>query len=289
MTPVRDGKLSRRTLLIGGGAAAVTAALAAGGASSRPGRRALHQAGLLEADDHPAPSLDAARRATVRFSTIESEHMGREVAYAVATPAGLADDERAPLVFALHGRGGDERFAVESVRFQDFLAAAGVRAAVVAPNGGSSSYWHPRRNGSDPLGMLLDELVPLLEESLGNGTNALVGWSMGGYGALLAAERRPDRFVAVAATSPALFVEEDDAAPGAFDGPIDFRAHDVFTATDRLDGVTVRIDIGADDPFLGAVRRFGAGELHVQPGFHDAKFWRKVAPAQASFLKTHLA
>jgi hypothetical protein len=38
--------------------------------------------------------------------------MGRTVAYAVATPSGLADDERVPIVHALHGRGTDERFAV---------------------------------------------------------------------------------------------------------------------------------------------------------------------------------
>ena len=78
-----------------------------------------------------------------------------ESEYAVATPGGMADDERVPVVYALHGRGGDERFAVESIRFQDFLADAGVRAAVVSADGGDSSYWHARRGGIDPHRMLL--------------------------------------------------------------------------------------------------------------------------------------
>jgi S-formylglutathione hydrolase FrmB len=219
--------------------------------------------------------------------------MGRTVAYAVAKPAGLADDQRVPIVHALHGRGTDERFAVSSIRLQDFLAAAGIRAAVVSADGGSSSYWHARRSGIDPHRMLLDELIPDIDRDLGNGTRALVGWSMGGYGAILAAERAPEQFVAVAAGSPALFADEDDVAPGSFDDATDYRAHDVFTSTGRLDGIPLRIDIGADDAFLAATRAFAAwvrhADLHVQPGFHDSKFWRKVAPAQARFLKTALS
>ena len=295
MAPVRDGKLSRRAFVLGGAAAAVTvvAGGAVGGLATTPGRRTLHEAGLLDADEHPPPRLGVANRPTVRFSTIDSKHMGGPVRYAVATPPGLPDDGRVAVVHALHGRGGDERFAVEAIRLQDFLAAAGVRAAVVSADGGSASYWHARRSGIDPHRMLLDELVPAVDRDLGDGTRALVGWSMGGYGALLAAERRPEQFVAVAAASPALFEDAADAAPGSFDGPIDFRAHDVFTATDQLDGVAVRLDIGEDDPFLAATRAFAAAtphaELEVRPGFHDSKFWRKVAPAQARFLKTHLA
>jgi S-formylglutathione hydrolase FrmB len=142
--------------------------------------------------------------------------------------------------------------------------------------------------------MLVDELVPAIDADLGDGTRAVVGWSMGGYGALLAAERNPELFRVVVAGSPALFEDEDDIAPGSFDGPVDYRAHDVFTATDLLDETSVRIDVGEDDPFLGAIRTFatrldGDDVVAVQPGFHDAKFWRKVAPAQASFLKQHLA
>jgi S-formylglutathione hydrolase FrmB len=183
---------------------------------------------------------------------------------------------------------------VDSIRLQDFLANIGVRAAVVSADGGASSYWHRRASGIDPHRMLLDELVPAIDADVGNGSRAIVGWSMGGYGALLAAERRPDLFRVVVAGSPALFRDAGDTAPGSFDGPADYRANDVFAATDRLDGIPVRIDIGEDDPFLGAVRAFathlgGDDIVAVQPGFHDSKFWRKVAPAQATFLKSHLA
>lgn len=196
-------------------------------------------------------------------------------------------------MYALHGRGADERFAVEQIRLQDFLAAAGVVATVVAVDGGPASYWHPRRDGVDALGMLVRELVPLVESTLGNGRRALIGWSMGGYGALLAASRFPDLFPVVVATAPALWRRAEEAAPGAFDGELDFRAHDVFTATDRLTGVAVRLDCGRDDPFVGAVEAFAArlprAELVVSRGFHDAASWRRMVPAQADFLGRHLA
>ena len=252
-------------------------------ATTPRGRRLLHAAGLLDAGDHRAPRSDVA----VDHRTFDSEAMRGPVSYAVASPA--AD---APLVYALHGRGADDSFAVEQIRLQDFLAAAGVPATVVGVDGGPSTYWHPRRNGVDPLQMLVAELVPLVESTFGNGRRALVGWSMGGYGALLAASRFPDLFPVVVATAPALWRRAADAADGAFDGELDFKAHDVFTATDRLAGVTLRLDCGRDDPFVDAVRDLAArvpeADLVVGPGFHDAATWRRMAPAQAAFLGRHL-
>ena len=249
------------------------------------GRRLLHAAGLLDRDDHAPPP----RRAVVEHRRFDSEKMGRSVAYALARPPGRAGDGRVPVVYCLHGRGADEGFAVETIRFQDFLAAAGVVAAVVAPDGGADSYWHPRRDGRNPLGMLVDELVPLVDAELGDGRRGLVGWSMGGYGALLAAERNPRLFGAVAVASPALWRRFADTAPGAFDDERDFRAHDVFTATDRLDGVRQLGLIGRDDPFVGAFEDLAAyrpdDPYEVRPGFHDAAFWRDIAPAQVALFE----
>lgn len=279
--------LTRRGFVLGGLAAAITGIGGTGIAATQPrGRRLLHTAGLLDRDDHPAPP----RQVEVDYRTFDSEHRGPGVAYAVALPPGATG--RVPVVCCLHGRGADDTFATEIIRFQDFLADAGVPIALVSPDGGADNYWHPRRNGDNPLAMLLEEVIPMVDAELGNGRRGLLGWSMGGYGALLAAQRRPELFEAVALASPALWRTFDATAPGAFDDERDFRVHDVFTATDRLDDLALRGDIGRDDPFAGAFRDLErllpAAAFRVTPGFHDAAYWRSLAPAQVAFFADHL-
>jgi pimeloyl-ACP methyl ester carboxylesterase len=213
--------------------------------------------------------------------------MGGPVAY---TTAGLRPGQ--PVVYALHGGGNDERFATGTIRFQDFLADAGLAIGLVAPDGGPASYWHPRRSGVDPLRMLVDELVPAVEAEVGPHRKGLIGWSMGGYGALLAAERRPALFQAVALGSPALVRTFDETRPGAFDDVTDFRAHDVFTATDRLDGIPITGAVGRDDPFVPGFRHLRRllpdADLTIEGGFHDDAFWRGLAPRHAAFFGKHL-
>ena len=282
-----EALVTRRGFVLGGLAAAIAGLGGTGVAATQPrGRRLLHTAGLLDRDEHPAPP----RRAKVEYRRFESEKMRRPVAYAVARPPDSTG--RLPVVYCLHGRGADDTFATETIRLQDFLAAAGVPIAVVSPDGGPDNSWHPRRSGENPLAMLVDELIPAIDAELGDGRRGLLGWSMGGYGALLAAERRPELFAGVALASPALWRTFAAAAPGAFDDERDFRTHDVFTATDRLDGLALRADIGRDDPFVGAFRDLERllpdAAFRVTSGFHDAAYWRSLAPAQVAFFARHL-
>jgi enterochelin esterase-like enzyme len=228
--------------------------------------------------------------------------LGRSVGYAVAVPPGVRPGSGLPVCLCLPGRGGTGAGALAGLRLPDLLAQAiaerGVRPfALVAADGGES-YWHPRAGGEDRLAMLLDEIVPLCSGRLGLGpARALLGWSMGGYGALLAAETRPHAFRAVVASSPAVWVsrtEQRGAVPDAFDSDADYRAHDVVAGAGRLRALAVRIDCGNDDPFAPGVRRLiaacperPAGGLSV--GCHEARFWRRVLPAQIDFIGAALA
>ena len=135
------------------------------------------------------------------------------------------------------------------------------------------------------MAMLLEEFMPLVERQVHTAKRAVLGWSMGGYGAILAAETAPTRFAVVAAASPALWTTAAAAAPGAFDSPTDYLNHDVFARTAALGSLTVRVDCGTDDPFYGATRKFAAKlaappQSSFGPGFHDGAYWRSVAPAQ---------
>jgi pimeloyl-ACP methyl ester carboxylesterase len=200
----------------------------------------------------------------------------------------------------LHGRGGNETSAFGELELDGYLAdavAAGTAPfALAAVDGGDHSYWHPRRSGEDPQAMLLREFVPLLGRmGLRTSRVGLCGWSMGGYGALLLAETvGAARIAAVAADSPALWQHAAETAAGAFDGPADFAAHDVFAHRARLAGVPVRIACGTEDPFYPAVRTFlpGVPDLagtNLVTGGHTDSFWRGSAPAQLRFLGRALA
>jgi S-formylglutathione hydrolase FrmB len=139
------------------------------------------------------------------------------------------------------------------------------------------------------MAMLLDEYIPFVERRTNTTRRALLGWSMGGYGALLVAERASDRFFAVAAASPALWTSPGQTAPGAFDSPADFYRFDVFTGEQHLADLRVRVDCGTSDHFYPAARRFVAGlppghQGSFGPGFHEASYWRSVAPAQVTTI-----
>jgi S-formylglutathione hydrolase FrmB len=137
--------------------------------------------------------------------------------------------------------------------------------------------------------MLDQELLPLLaKRGLRTDRYGLLGWSMGGFGALLFAEH--DSAVAVGALSPALYRHFGDAAAGAFDNEQDFAGNRV--RGDGLKDVAVRIDCGRDDPFAGAARELRE-DLNAaggqQAGAHTPGYWRRMVPDQLRFLGEKLA
>jgi hypothetical protein len=94
----------------------------------------------------------------------------------------------------------------------------------------------------------------------------------------------------VAASSPALWTEPGETAPGAFDSAADFYANDVFTGVTALRSLKVCLDCGDEDPFYQATSRLSALMTwpHVaifrQWASHTSGFWRSAAPAQMRFL-----
>jgi hypothetical protein len=218
--------------------------------------------------------------------------MRREVGWVYSLPA---KDEPRAVVLSLYGKGADQFAPFDSLHLPDAAAHVGVPLSIASADGGGDNYWHKRANGTDAHAMLVEEFVPLLAHKLGPLPLALHGYSMGGYGALLAAERGEAHngtnfFKGVAASSPALWTEPDETAPGAFDSAEDFYANDVFTGVRLLRSLKVRLDCGDEDPFYEATRRLSTLMTwpHVavfrQWATHTSGFWRSVAPAQMEFL-----
>ncbi len=139
--------------------------------------------------------------------------------------------------------------------------------------------------------MILSELFPRLAAAgIRTGRFAMFGWSMGGYGALLLAEKLGSIRVAfVAVDSPALWLHPGDSAPGAFDDAADFVRNDVFPGRSRLAGIPVRIVCGQSDPFVLATSEFVKGvpdlvAADFPVGDHSGAFWSATAAAQLAPL-----
>ena len=284
-----EAGITRRGFLVGAGFAA--AVVVAGGIAWRvaPWRDWLGAAGDKLGVDLPGAS------GAVHDYTLDSKYVDEPVSYSIAWPPGAKQGDPLPVCFALPGRGGGPPMG-----FAGFVAAAIRKGdsppyAVVGVDGGIS-YWHRRRTGEDRLSMLLDELIPLCARryKLGGGGRgrAVIGWSMGGYGALVAVEAEPKLFKAVVAVSPAVWTSYDAMMLGprdAFDDAADFARYDVIAHAGRLAGVDVRVDCGKQDPFYGYVTYLEAALPRppsggYSPGGHDHEYWSRVAPAEAEFI-----
>ncbi|MEU5993413.1 alpha/beta hydrolase-fold protein [Spirillospora sp. NPDC047418] len=296
--------ITRRALLLGGlaGAGAAVAMSGTGYALVEnevlPGKVRLDRA-LGRCGQVPAPP---AASAAVQRMTWRSAHRRTTVTATIVPPARGRSLRGLPVVVALHGSGGTGASAVSGLALDHYLpdavAGGGVPPfALVAVDGGPDTYWHARAGGDDPIAMIVDELLPRLRErGARTGRIGAIGWSMGGYGALVLTRRLgAGRMAAAVASSPALFTSYEDARatnPRAFDDAADYARNDVFAALDELKGVPLRVDCGTSDPFAAMARRF-RDRVHpagaMAGGCHDGAFWRPRLPAQLAFLGHRLA
>jgi S-formylglutathione hydrolase FrmB len=229
-----------------------------------------------------------------------------------ARPAGLT------VVLALHGSDSDAT-AMARLMAPAMTAAQVTNLAVVCADGGDT-YWHAHTDGDDPVGMIVHEVLPRARaDGLRGGPLGVIGASMGGYGALLLAERfgavligrtgagngsakalpvssLPPVITAVAALSPAIFgsfAAARAANHAAFDSPAEFARNDVLAGAHALARVPAWIACGVDDPFgpqTAALRaRLTTLTGHqvpggMLPGCHDDAFWARNMPAALRFL-----
>jgi enterochelin esterase-like enzyme len=293
----------RRALLAGAGALAVVAAGGGGAyalveADALPGRVRLDRA-LGRCGTPPAPP---AQTATVRQARYRSRRRGADVGWSLVHPSGRSV-HGLPVAVVLHGLGGDHASAVTDLALDHYLGQAMARGvppfALLTVDGGGT-YWHRRATGDDPVAMITDELLPHLKR-LGMRTGpadrvALYGYSMGGYGALLAAERLgAARVAAVTAASPAVFTSYDaahGADTGAFDNAADFARNDVMRALPGLRAVPAWVGCGRSDVFADVTeqirRGLGAPRGGIAPGCHDTSYWRRTLPDVLALLGTRL-
>jgi S-formylglutathione hydrolase FrmB len=307
---------SRRRVLGYGLAGLVVVAAAGGAGVELVSRGVLPGKGTLDAIDGAcsvaAPDLASYAPPGPQVSgTFYSRARNRTVGYTIGYPPDHRPGARLPLVVMLHGYGANHTNALSGLSPAQALALR-VNGRPLAPMAlvtvdGGPGYWNPHPQ-DNPQAMLTDELIPMCRR-LGLGTAnggesrriGVMGISMGGYGSLLLAEKRPDLVSAVAAISPAVwtsYAQARAANAGAYASAADFAADDVVTHAAALARVSVRVASGLSDPFYPGVRAFARAlprdpggqpaTLTFARGCHDNTFFTPQELPSLAFLARHL-
>lgn len=223
--------------------------------------------------------------------------------------------KRFPVLYFLHGLGGDQSFlassgassvieeAWEQKRLGEFV--------IITPEAENSFYINSRDGHVLYEDFFVREFVPQMEKRFrltgGRAARAIGGVSMGGYGALRFAFKYPQMFASVAVHMPALLEQlprgSADVGLGAFLGtafgtPLNERFWQentpfVFARSAHLQGLKIYFDCGDHDNYGFATgsrqmdrlltERHVAHEAHIYPGGHDWQFVAEHLNASMEF------
>lgn len=276
--------LSRRTLLAGGAAIVVAA-----GGTGLGLARAWEVGVTLGPGDPGVPDVASGPVLEGRFRSPYRPGVGVE--WALVRPPDVGGE--LPVVVGLHGHGGSAAALLggpwQVGRFLAAAVAAGVPPFALVVISTGNGFYHPRPDGEDGGALVTEELLPRLERRglLPQGRRiGLLGWSMGGYGALrLGGLLGPGRVAAVAASSPGLYLDPAAAHPDGFADPAEYQQYSVMDDQADLDGIAVRVDIGDRDVFTPAVRAYVDGfpatadlTTVVTTGGHDLPYYHRAFP-----------
>ena len=140
--------------------------------------------------------------------TFRSAALGREMPYRIVMPSSISAGQKLPVVYLLHGGGGGYR---DWTNHSDVAKYTESGLILVMPEGGSSYYTnsaeHPEDRYEDYIVKdMISEVESKYPAAPGRESRAIVGVSMGGYGAVKIAMKRPELFAFAGGISPAVDV-----------------------------------------------------------------------------------
>jgi S-formylglutathione hydrolase FrmB len=159
----------------------------------------------------------------VTHRTFRSAAVGEDVGYSIFLPPGYEQSTRRyPVVYYLHGAGGNENGGGRSVvpMLVDAFAAGTLPPFIVVfPNGGESTWYADSYDRKIPVETtIIRELIPHVDATYRTQADragrAISGMSMGGFGAITLAMKHPELFSSVVAYAPA-FIEVQRGPDGS--------------------------------------------------------------------------
>lgn len=254
--------------------------------------------------------------------SVSSSVLGHNVAYSVILPPDYySSSRRYPVVYMLHGIGGDHASWMEYgnvARLMHKMKAEGsVGDAIVVSPDGYQLYYSDTFDGQQRYELFFTtELLPAIDHRYRTVATregrSIVGFSMGGFGALTLALRHPGLFSAVAALSASIRTDSQYVSEGP-QKDWDYQWGRIFGAVgqegtarltpyyrarnpkdlvasmpiDSLRSLRIMLDIGDRDTHLLdpnmelhrlLTDRGVAHEWQIRPGGHDFQCWNAALP-----------
>lgn len=233
---------------------------------------------------------------------------GTAMRFLVVLPDGVTrSSPPQPVIYFLHGRGRHERTLLENAGTRARVLAS--RCAIVLPRGREGWYIDSPVIPADRYAAYVDEVMTLAEKyfpiSASPQERAIGGWSMGGYGAMYTAGRRPEAFAAVAAIigildfprAPITEPGQNYTVPPRFGtDPLEWRRLNPRLALPRLRAMPLFVAYADGAPerqmnevFLAEAKTFGlcVEVLRLTGGHTFPMVEQSLSPA-LSFLETRL-
>jgi S-formylglutathione hydrolase FrmB len=253
----------------------------------------------------------------VQCGSVKSHLMASPVGYCAMLPPSYDSQttKKFPVVYFLHGIGGDQSFLVSSGGWQiieDMWEQKKLgEFVIITPQADNSFYINSKDGSVHYEDFFIRDFIPQMEKKFRltgtRSSRAISGISMGGYGALRFAFKYPQMFVSVAADMPALLgrlpIGSGKAGfntyfGSAFGAPADeafWKANTpfVYARSNNLMGLKIYADCGSNDDY-----GFDAGTrqldklltarhvphtINIYPGRHDWQFVVQHLPAALQF------
>jgi putative tributyrin esterase len=244
--------------------------------------------------------------------TFRSAALKRDMPYRVVLPTKVGADKKLPVVYLLHGGGGNFR---DWSNYSDVARFAERGLILVMPEGYSSYFTNAIERPQDRYeDYIVSDLIADVEAKFpaaaGRANRAIVGASMGGFGAVKLALRHPELFTFAGGLSAALDVpsrpfsvkrleqwRRHRAIFGKWDGQTQ-KENDPFVLAQSADPTSTPflfLTCGEQEGLLGVNRKF-AGlleqrhfryEFHAAPGDHNWTQWNERLPSLFQSLSEH--
>jgi S-formylglutathione hydrolase FrmB len=249
----------------------------------------------------------------MRDVVFHSNALNRDMTYRAIQPIDATPGHRFPAVYLLHGGGANFR---DWSNYSDVSQFAERGLVLIMPEGESSYYTNSAQHPQDKYeDYIVKDVISDAESkfpiAVGRQNRAIVGISMGGYGAVKLALKYPDLFAFAAGISPALDVPTRPFSIkrmpqwryhrsifGPWNGTVQ-QQNDPYLLAKSANPAGVPylfLSCGEQEGLLPAVRKFAAlldqrhfrYELRTSPGSHDWNQWNERLPGCFQSILQHL-